>query len=537
MDAASRAAHNDEPVDDFAKVSRTMRQRALDRVVMVGLIILGAVVAWRAYSQAITYDEAFTWLAFVRGPLGNVFTSFTANNHILFTFLAWLTTHGFGVSELTLRLPSVAAAAAYLLLSRALARAVCGPGMLHALVIAALVLNPFVLDFLVAARGYGLATTALLFALLHVLQWETGNPPTTRHMLTVGLALGISIASNLALVFPSAGLAAAYVVLVALGASPATRSVLRAAAWVGMSAAFVTLPLLIRPLRETHPGFYYGAETFAEASRSLVAASLQFDRTGRWHAPDGVVDGIAWVIVPLALAGWALCAIAVAIAARRPAPSDHRWPLVVVGATLGFTVAGRALAHVGLGIPLPLDRTGLYLLPLFVLGIAASARALEGGASFTERWSRGACAAAIAALTLAYAAQFTTSHFREWRFDAGSREIFTRVERWACPADRPRRLTTTPWLYEPALEFYRVIRQAGHVQPLNIDHETYVPGDADFYVIQSADDVSALSRVAAVVFVHPVSGASLLVDRSLAGCEFAREQDPPEARVEPDPAS
>ena len=82
------------------------------------LIILGNVIAWRAYSQAITYDEAFTWLAFVRGPLREVFTSYTGNNHVLFSLLAWVSTHSLGVSELTLRLPSVLAAGGYLVLAR-----------------------------------------------------------------------------------------------------------------------------------------------------------------------------------------------------------------------------------------------------------------------------------------------------------------------------------------------------------------------------------------------------------------------------------
>jgi hypothetical protein len=153
-----------------------------------------------------------------------------------------------------------------------------------------------------------------------------------------------------------------------------------------------------------------------------------------------------------------------------------------------------------------------------VLGIAASARALSG-TTRVGGLTRAMLGVSLAALATAFLVQFTTSHFRTWRFDAGSREIFSRVEAWGCPTDRARRLTTTPWLYEPAFEFYRVIRKAAHVRPLDVAGETYTPGDADFYVVKSAGEVTALLDVAVPVFVHPISGATLLVGRQFATCE------------------
>jgi hypothetical protein len=44
--------------------------------------------AYRAASQGIVYDEAATYFIFVAGPLEDVFTRYTANNHVLFTLLA-----------------------------------------------------------------------------------------------------------------------------------------------------------------------------------------------------------------------------------------------------------------------------------------------------------------------------------------------------------------------------------------------------------------------------------------------------------------
>lgn len=496
------------------------RGRDIDRAVLAGLVALSGVLGWRAASQAITYDEAFTWLAFVRGSFTEVFTRYTGNNHVLFSLLAWTSTHVSGASELALRLPSLVAGVAYFAIARGLAGVLSSTAVSRALVTAALVLNPCVLDFLVAARGYGLALAALLFALWRVLR-RPDAAHTTRHLVTVGLALGASIASNLSAVFPAAGIAAAAAAPAALGSRHPGRSALRAMLVIGGTAAAVAGSLLIRPLQERHPGFYYGADTFAEASRSLVAASLQF-HTGRWRVPDAVVDAVAFAIVPAALVTWVAAACVILFAAARSRedgmPPSRTWPMAAAGSAIGVTLAAVTAAHAAADIPLPMNRTGLYWLPLFVVGIAASRQAVANGTN-GRRWAARACDAALAALAAAFLAQFNITHFREWKFDAGSREIFELVERWPCPVDRSRRLTTTPWLYEPALEFYRVVRDADHVRPLDVEREQYTPGDADFYVVRSPDEVKALSAVAAPVFTHPVSGATLVVDRALVSCE------------------
>jgi hypothetical protein len=159
----------------------------IGRAIAAGLVLLGGVLVWRAGSQSITYDEAVTWLAFVRRPFAEIFTSFTANNHVLFTVLAWLATRGLGVDELTLRIPSLVAGFAFFAIASALAQATCGQRGVYPAVIAALVLNPFVLDFMVVARGYGLGTTALLFAVLWVLRWPVAGSHLDRRLNACGM--------------------------------------------------------------------------------------------------------------------------------------------------------------------------------------------------------------------------------------------------------------------------------------------------------------------------------------------------------------
>ena len=46
------------------------------------LIGLSLVIVYRAATQSVVYDEAFTYLAFLSGSPSLVFTEYTANNHV-----------------------------------------------------------------------------------------------------------------------------------------------------------------------------------------------------------------------------------------------------------------------------------------------------------------------------------------------------------------------------------------------------------------------------------------------------------------------
>ena len=104
------------------------------------LLLLGLFFSnvYRAASQSVTYDEAFTYLAFLSGSPLRVFTEYTANNHVLFSLLAKFSIGFFGLSELTLRLPTVLAGIAYFVSVFFLCRLLFGYGPLFLVTVAAL---------------------------------------------------------------------------------------------------------------------------------------------------------------------------------------------------------------------------------------------------------------------------------------------------------------------------------------------------------------------------------------------------------------
>ena len=73
------------------------RATSLGPIVAAALLTALALVnVYRAWAQSNVCDEAYTYLAFLTGSLGGVFTDYTANNHVLFSVLAKLATGMFG---------------------------------------------------------------------------------------------------------------------------------------------------------------------------------------------------------------------------------------------------------------------------------------------------------------------------------------------------------------------------------------------------------------------------------------------------------
>ena len=73
-------------------------------VLLAGLF---AANIYRAATQSLTIDEAFTYHLYLAKNLRAILTEYDANNHVLYTLLAKLSVGLFGTSEFAIRLPSV----------------------------------------------------------------------------------------------------------------------------------------------------------------------------------------------------------------------------------------------------------------------------------------------------------------------------------------------------------------------------------------------------------------------------------------------
>jgi len=378
------------------------------------LAVVFAVCIYRAFTQSLTHDEALTNELYIIGPLANIFNNFDANHHFLNTVLMRISAAILGDSEWALRLPALGGAALYFTAVYRIALAVFGDGLPLLLAAALLSLNPFVLDFMVAARGYGLALALLMWALALLLEQFQAPAIAPKQLAWAGAALALSVTANLIFVLPAAAVMGFALYLLPKPSEPEKRKRGRRQKpepklWIWLMtpiAAIAVLFFLAAPVENMHAQqFYTGAATLRESLRSLAAGSLQHSGPLRHiRGADLFRDAVAFAIAPL-------------IAAVGLAVGLWRRDLLLLFASVPLVFSGIAvlLMHLVLGSLYPEDRTGIYFAPLVCLALLGLARALPRASLALY---------AVAALGAVYfAGEFNTRKFLVWEYDADTRTM------------------------------------------------------------------------------------------------------------------
>jgi len=412
-----------------------------------------AVCAWRAAHQSITIDEATTFRFYVKAPWSSLYAHFLPNNHVLYSLLARLSVALFGTSEAALRLPSVIAGFFFIAgVFAALEIAVSRP-FLRWIAIAAVSLQPLLLDFSVAARGYGLGLTLLVWAVFFCMR---------RRYAITAVMLALAVAAQLSMAIPALALIAG-AALFARHLRPTAEALLVAGAAVVLACV---IPLQTVAARD----FNVGYPTLRESLYSLVFPSTT-DRQGLFvnaHTPAVAVEMIVVVLIGCAIAFETLRQLARKPGTRLLAPIA----LLISAAAL---VAARHLAHFNY----PADRTGIFLILLFALAWPIAADRME------SRRYRLLHAALGCLFIIQFAAQFELRYFRLWKFDMDTRRValLLRDECAGKPAGSVR--ASVVWISRHSLDYYRQTLPIPALRP--IEHVDPPPlRGYDFYVLNPA---------------------------------------------------
>lgn len=488
------------------------------------LALVWMVCLYRAITQSIVHDEALTYGFYIGAPWSQIFQFYDANHHFLNTLLMKLSVSLFGVSECSMRLPALGGAALYLAAVYRICEREIGPDAAAFLAAALLALNPMILDFMVAARGYGMALGFLMWALAILVAYvRRPEGVASRELLRAGAALSLSIMANLVFAVPAMVLtAAAWAMLKTarptVAPAPAQppvskkrqrrrrrpvlsdqqRALQTFRRWVVIPAvAGCAVFVLLSPLAQATPGkFYAGAETVAESLRSLYSVSLArggpLQQAALWPV---LRDGVAFGLAPLILLG----ALARGILRRNVL-------LILVSATAIGCGMVPLLLHLAIHLLYPLDRTGTYFLPLTSLALAGLLEEI-GGSGWWK--AAGVAAAAISILLLAqFLLEFNTRKFAVWEYDADTHAILAALGK-AVPEKHPGSVRiANSWQLEPSLNFYAMKDNLDWLQPITRD--PVGPG-ADYYILTGADRAAAGSLHLRTIFTGSNSGTILAV--------------------------
>jgi hypothetical protein len=434
---------------------------------VVLLLLTCFAMAWviaRACLQSVTIDEADSYLAFASADWAAQWYP-SSGNHVLNTILMEIFTSVFGLSHLTLRGGSMAGAAIYLAAVYGIAVRFAHDPWVRRPLFLCLVFSPFVMDYMVAARGYSLALglfAASLYLMARAVAEERLDWPAT----AASICTGLSVTANFSFAYVNA---AALLVFAIWGCRRTWKAPVKT-----LLPAFLTANLVCGSTIWTFPRsqLYYGATSLREMWNSLAAAT--FDSLNPFVVNPLVARCLEFLAPVLP---WAFLVLGLAQFAVVRSAADRKFAAPIL-AILAAALVMHWLAFRIARIPLPMARTGIFFVPLTVLLVAIAAANRAG-----PRLLRVSATALLVVASIYFAGCLRLAYFKEWEFDIDAKEAF------AVLRDLHRREgiaeVSSDWRYSSTLNFYRRFYHDESVGPFPF--QTPRPLDKRAYVLWYPD--------------------------------------------------
>jgi hypothetical protein len=455
------------------------------------LFAFGASV-YRAKVQTIAHDESLTYEWFLDSGVYEVLR-YNPANHVLQTLLAKPVVKILGVSEFTLRIPTLFGAGVYLMAVYLLCRKLFGDGLLLVLSTAMLALNPQVLDFMAAARGYSLGLAGLavaIYAFARLAERGKFDPEEKEWRwgcVVASIALSLAVTANFTNIVPAACLAVAFSV-VAMGRLGAIfqfrdRALREFAKYFILPGAAVGLCILWPYLLQARLAqTKIQMDTAANALRDIFNASFLYPWTDDLFNSLGAVPSAAgswqtrattlgaYLLLPLlfffVLTGLLLPWRATADTEKRQRAQCRIFAVAAMGSVV-LTV----VLHLATKVNYPFSRYCLFVVPLFTIAGVLCAREISSRFPSVLLKAAGLLVAAI--VLSDYALAFNLKSFRYNAYDIISLDLYQAIEKDALSRHLSEARVGGTWWYEPEINFYRLRYHTKWMLPYEIQDRSY----------------------------------------------------------------
>ncbi len=465
--------------------------RSAARTAAIGLAWFAFVWAVvRAWVQALTGDEAQNYMFYGGRPIPTHWDwDATAANHMLNSMGARLFTSLLGLSAFSVRIPTLIGAAIYIYTIYRLCQTISQEWKIRIPLFVCLVYNPFIFDFFVAARGYGIGSAFLIAAIAisavcHLRAFGSRELITATAISSAFLALAFTANFSMAFVGATAMLA---ILVWAMKAEPTRRRQLLLAGVVPGLLVLLLIPSWALVHARTG-GIVAGVKSLKETLQSLVYASMfqpnpylinpllmpVFEILRKWVLPvTGALASIQFV--------WIVRDRVWRRSLREgPDRNAHTVWLCALGSLVSavavLAVLEHRLAYRLFRLLMPVSRTGLYFLPLVTLmvGIAAAIPALSRGAAVCRK----ALIGALCVVGVHYLFCMRLMYFEEWDYQADLNQAYKTV---ACyNHEKNIQDVEVSWEYHAGMNFQRLAsgRETfgpfGGTTPHTTGHEMYI---------------------------------------------------------------
>jgi hypothetical protein len=480
----------------------------VNRIFSKGPLICIALFAFvwlihRAVTQSLTLDEAITWTYWV-DPIEPNHWEPHSNNHVLNSALMRITVWLFGLSELSLRLPALLGALVYLVSAVRFSLLISTERLVQVLALVCLAFNPFIMDYLVAARGYGLALGFYLTALVlltEVILAEAETFDIMRRTVAVSVLAGLTISSNFSFAYACCALMGVWLVVVWRRDRSQVLPLVTAAI---APAAVVVLILAGHPLlRMSRDELFWGADRWSKVWADIQEASFhELNRNFVNPLLAQILQRVRPFLFPMLLLtlGASISLLWLQKRALLCLPTAF-------AAILGLTMLAHWLQWKLLKVPLPFERTSIFFVPI-VTGLMLAIVAIPLP-SF--QWIRKASLCLVAFLAFYFVGTLRNDFFREWRETAEVRAAFSYIVE-LCRRHQLREVISNLNVTR-SLNFYRRVQGVREVDEFP-QHDPLPPGKPLYVLLVSRDGQFMKDHNLEVVWHGNISDLVVAVDRN-----------------------
>lgn len=470
-------------------------RETIDRVLFVLALFAFAWIVHRAIVQSITLDEADTFLHWV-GPKEPSHWEPHSNNHVLNSTLMRLCIWLFGLSHLAMRTPVLMGGLLYIFSIYRCCTLFTRNTTLGAALFLCLVYNPFIMDYLVAARGYGLALGFLSFAMYTLMRLlfrsseELKEEEVVNGAAVISACVGLCICSNFSFSIVVCVLALLSGILATVWLRRERRPLTtwaRVSAGLAIPALVIVLVLAGSALTDfPRDQLFWGTDSlwetwheirealFTELNPYIVNPLLVRLLSRSYYPAMRLVAGSCVVYLALILVRQ--------VRQRRPWHPAERSRILGAG-TLAFIAVVALICHwiqfKLLRVPLPFERTSIWIVPLVMACVGLILSVTPSG--LIEKGVRTVGISSLLILGLYFAGELRDSFFNLWRSSAEVQAAFPTIQ------DLCRRRNVTEvasgFNLTPSLKFYKIYYKAAQPNFSNFDK---MPSDKIIYVLEES---------------------------------------------------
>lgn len=414
-----------------------------------------------------THDEASSWLNYHNTPIWSCFFDprcwGTANNHWLNTLLFQWSAAIFGPETWALRLPNVIAGWAYLFCAYLLCNRYIKTLPLQLLGFMLLCGHVYLLDFFSLARGYGLMTSGVMWAVYSLLRYREVYDNKWLGICLASLLLSVLGNFTGLLAYLSVGI----VWLIQVVYSKKYDLLIRhGLVWV--LSALILFFLLRLPIQTLSAAgeFTQGADNAYQTGVDLMR-SISYGQN--YLGPSSVIYFLFFFLglIVLFLFG-----------AYRKRSSDDR-AFLLVSTLLFVSILVIIVQQLLTGSHTPVGRKSIYLVPIFFSAVALGFTVVGN-----RRMALGIGSVLLLLVSVHFLQKFPMERTREWYYDAYYPELMSVILPEGKNNDSVR--LSTSWIFYPALNFYK------ETVPLPFDDLPYqrplvIDSSRQYYYVEGAD--------------------------------------------------